>query len=156
MLRHEDALEIGRAARQAYEETGKFDGTTWRSDAWGTRAHGDDVFLWFDRGLLCAKFDTLNEGPGEWLKALSEALPKFHFSGVSYDANTDYSLHFVTEEPGVISIEESDDPDDVTVARAFVAGMTVEDLEAEDRLIHGDEDDDRDADDDPADDDFEP
>lgn len=141
MNRHMDAIEAGRAARDAYRETGKFDATTWQSQSWGTRAHAQDVFLWFEAGNLCAKFDTVNEGPDGWIADLAKAAPDYHFSGVSYDEDTDYSLHFVTNEPGEVSIEESDDPDHVLEARAFVSGMTVEERLEEDRLCHGEDDD---------------
>lgn len=151
MNRHMDAIEAGRAARDAYRETGKFDATTWQNQAWGTRAHAQDVFLWFEAGNLCAKFDTVNEGPDGWIADLAKAAPDYHFSGVSYDEDTDYSLHFVTNEPGEVSIEESDDPDHVLEARAFVSGMTVEERLEEDRLCHG-----KDDDEEPEDDSMEP
>lgn len=153
-IRFPDDLAAGEAALKAYEATGQFEGLTWRKQSWGTRAHAEEVGLWFEKGNLCAKFDTVNEGPGEWLADLAKVLPDYHFAGVSYDADMDYSLHFVTDEPGELSIEEGDDADQVLKARAFVAGMTVDELLEEDRLCHGEDEDDEPEEDD--NDDFQP
>ena len=37
-----DALQAGRSALQAFEDTGTFDAVTWQTDSWGTRAHAED------------------------------------------------------------------------------------------------------------------
>lgn len=136
-----DDLAAGESALAAYETTGQFEGTSWRKQAWGVRGHAEEIALWFENGDLCVKFDTMNEGPAGWVEELAAVLPDHGFTGVSYDADNDYSLHFWAEEPGDLTVEERDDPEGVLKARAFVAGMTVEDLLGEDRLCHGEDED---------------
>ncbi|MFG6084074.1 hypothetical protein ACEUZ9_000316 [Paracoccus litorisediminis] len=147
MLRYGDAhfpeaMEMARRAILAYEATGSFDQVTWRSKNWGSRAHGEDVAIWMEGGNLVVKFDTVNLAPIGWIKTMAEILPDFAFHGAAYDADTDYSVFFVSEEEGQMSWSESDDPEDVFKARAQIAGMSVEDLKAEQALLNGDDEDD--------------
>lgn len=121
-------LEEARAAVAAWREAGRFDLATWQRDEWGMRAHADTLEAWIENGCLSIRFDTVNQGPEGWIKALAQALPDYHFSGVSYDEDTDYSLHFATDEPGEVAMEEHSDPDEVLTARAFVAGLSVDEF----------------------------
>lgn len=132
-------MRAARAALAAYRETGKFDAVSWQTENWGARAHAGETDVWIEKGNLCIAFDTKNSGPSAWIEKLAETLPGYHFSGVSYDEDTDYSLHFVTEEPGQVSINESSEPDQVLVARAFYSGMTVQERIAEDEASFDDD-----------------
>ena len=136
--RDDPDMRAARAALAAYRETGKFDAVSWQTENWGTRAHAGKADVWIEDGNLCLAFDTKNSGPDAWIEKLADTLPSYHFSGASYDEDMDYSLHFVTEEPGEVSIEESHDEDRLLDARAFVSGMTTDEL----RSMWDDENDD--------------
>lgn len=136
-----EPLDLGLAAPQP-DGLGGREAVSWRENVWGTRAHEEEVGLWFEDGHLCVKFDTVNAGPAGWVAKLAAGLPRHGFTGVSYDADNDYSLSFSSDAKGDVRVEESNDPDDVLAARAFVAGLTVEELldEMSDMGEDGDED----------------
>ncbi|MDH2329085.1 hypothetical protein QCN27_19755 [Cereibacter sp. SYSU M97828] len=123
-----EEMLAAEVAIAAFEATGHFDPISWRARNWGTRSHAEVIHFFLERENLGVKFDTLNAGPNGWLRKFAAATPQFHFSGVSFDEDTNYSLHFTSEEPGEIDIVERSDPDGVFDARCFEHGFTAEEM----------------------------
>ncbi|MCW3782972.1 hypothetical protein [Defluviimonas salinarum] len=121
--RFPEAIEAGRIAIRAYEETGHFNWLPWREKHWGTRCDAEEGLFRLDaEGALSVRFDTVNDVPIPFLKALAARFPALMLDGAGFDEDTETSVFFATEEPGLLVVAEEDDRDGVERAHEIVYG----------------------------------
>lgn len=123
-----DAMRQASASIRHFNEHGAFDSLTWRRMHWGVRAHAEKAWLRIEKSSLGISFDTVNNAAAEWTKEFAAALPEFEVRGAAYDQDNDYSFFIEPVGPGEVLFDEQWDEDKVTLARAIVAGLTVDDI----------------------------
>lgn len=121
-----DAMRQASEAIRHYSEHGAFDSLTWRRMNWGVRAHAETAYLRLENSSLGISFDTVNSAAAEWTQEFAAALPDYEIRGAAYDQDTDYSCLIEPVGPGEVLFSEDWDSDRVTLARAIVAGTTIE------------------------------
>lgn len=135
------SLEAGQAAIRAIEETGYSTWLQWREAKWGTRCDMEDGRVWLDEeGSLNLRFDTVNAVPMPVITELAKAFPDLQIMGAGIDEDTDYSVTFVTGEPGKLDVYESHDSDDLESAYETIYGHARPNYDTEDEEPKDDED----------------
>lgn len=131
------ALEAGRLAVAAHEETDEFGWYDWRKKHWGARAFAAEMRVEVIGDDLNLRFDSVNDAPVAWIVALAAACPDLKFKAASFDEDNDYSVIFelLDEVAGELTFAEGDDEDGVRRARALIGMSThVDDHDNEEEI----------------------
>lgn len=134
------SLTAGKAAIRAIEETGFATWLQWREAKWGTRCDIEDGRVWIDEeGSLNLRFDTVNDIPVPFIKALAAAFPEVSMLAAGIDEDTDLSTTATTGEPGELDVYESHDHDDMLSAYCLVYGHARPSFDEDDEEPQDDE-----------------
>lgn len=127
-----NCIAAGQAALAAYGETGHFGWYHWGLANWGVRSEPEEGrFELHPDGAISLRFTTADRAPLAFYEAMAKAYPDLMFNGAAIDEDNGYSVSFVTDEPGTLSIVQGDD-EDLDDAYKAVYGRPREDYDDED------------------------